>query len=120
MSQNSTAWRCGRGDHSMTAFTGLHGRHNHVGCMHLQYFMSILSFHMTCIPEPEPEGMRNNMDMMILDGSFLGGKGFYSIVSPCKLYGTGYSICLYSSSPFIPSMFVCSSPPHLCDLTGYV
>ena len=36
--------------------------------------------------EPEPEGMRNNMDMMILDGSFLGGKGFYSIVSLCMLH----------------------------------
>lgn len=53
--------------------------------------------------------MRNNMDMMILDGSFLGGKGFYSIVSPCKLYETGHFICVYSSPPY-----VCAHLLHTC------
>ena len=40
----------------------------------------------TEVESPESP-MKNRMDMMILDGSFLGGKGFYSLV--CGAQGWG-------------------------------
>ena len=36
--------------------------------------------------------MRNRMDMMILDGSFLGGKGFYSMVRTSAVSCMGWVI----------------------------
>lgn len=75
-------------DHCIAVWSLVVWIHTHVITGSLGSFVSYWTFHIDYIflptppagSEPEPVGMMNNMDMMILDGSFLGGKGFYSHV----------------------------------------